>query len=222
MDLSKLPRLSETKAAQAANQPSDAPPTDPGSHPAGRPCPLCGTPLPRDAQFCHRCGGQMGAGDYAVAPPAPGGAEIWISAVLGVIFILIGRRFGAYLISLLSGKPFDTGVIWRIGEKAGTPVPYWELQGYTALSEAGIFLFGVLLLLEAIVLGLSAIGWRWSRPAGYLMLALAVCVTALNLIVSILLFSNNITPLQSLLAAAFGGYLVFYQLNVLRAGRSRG
>src|SRR5438128_1802166 len=105
MDLSKLPKLSQTpqqtsepRAGDGASSP--APPAIGVEH-----CRACGTPLRIGARFCDGCGAVVPrAGDA----PEAGAAEIWISAIFGIVFILIGKTFGAYLWSLITHQPFHT------------------------------------------------------------------------------------------------------------------
>src|SRR5690554_1263458 len=93
------------------------------------------------------------------SPPPPGnaapitagiGAEVWISAIVGIVLMLLGRSFGAWAITTLTGGTYETGVNWISGPLAGQPVGYWELAGGTAWTDSGIFLLGLALILEAI------------------------------------------------------------------------
>ena len=113
MDLSKLPKLSETPP----------PPVTPEK------------PLPDHKPIP----------DYG--PPAPSemvGAEVWVSAIIGLIFLLLGRRFAIYLLSILSGKAFHTGINWISGAKAGQEVGYRELEGFVFYNESAMFVFGLI------------------------------------------------------------------------------
>jgi hypothetical protein len=134
MDMSKLPRLSQTNKGDApepvAGQPAVAPPPAP----------------------------QADVRDYERRDPSdydPGysvGAEVWISVILGIVFMFMGFNFARFVGATLTGQPYHTGVNWTAGENEGKEVGYFDLQGGTAYTESGIFLFGLALVLEAAAL----------------------------------------------------------------------
>src|SRR5438067_641511 len=135
MDLSKLPKLSQTPQQAGETSPAmdSASPAAAGTEH----CRACGLPLRAGARFCDGCG--------AVAPRAgerlgagAGAAEVWISAIFGIVFILIGKTFGAYLWSLITHQPFHTGVNWTSGELAGTEVAYPQLQGFVIWTDSAM------------------------------------------------------------------------------------
>src|SRR5688572_2022973 len=130
MDMSKLPRLSQTSKDDA--------PTPVAAEGSSAAPPLPDRNVP-DYQSRER------GGDYD--PGYSVGAEVWISVILGIVFIFMGFNFARYVAATMTGKPFHTGVDWTAGEKAGTEVAYFELQGGTAFTESGIFLFGLALIL---------------------------------------------------------------------------
>src|SRR5690349_10232233 len=106
MDLSKLPKLSETD--------KHAPPPPPPE--AAR----SAETLPYDPPYN--------------APPTGFdlGAQVWLSAILGIVFMLMGRSFASFLIAKVTGQPYHTNATWTAGPNAGQEVAYYELQGYTA------------------------------------------------------------------------------------------
>src|SRR5438874_1852693 len=71
------------------------------------------------------------------------GAEVWLSAIIGLVFLLLGRRFGMYLLSLIAHRDFHTNVNWLSGAKAGQEVAYRELEGFVCYNESAMFLFGL-------------------------------------------------------------------------------
>lgn len=176
MDMSKLPRLSQT----------DAPPPPSAEEAA----PRAAAPQP-------------------VLPyePAGGGAayaaEAWIAAIVGIIFVLLGRTFGSYLLSLIAHKPFHTGVIFT---SSGQEVPYPQLQGHTMVNDAGMFLFGLAMLLDAVVIATAKASPRLRKP----LLGFALLITGLavlfNAYVAAVFFKDGMLPLFSLLAVGIGGY----------------
>jgi len=197
MDMSKLPRLSNTQESQNQQQTAGDP----------APAPRAQAPVPvTSAQ---------------VDPATFGSAEVWLSAVLGVAFMYFGRTFGSYLLARLRGQEYDTHVTWLEGDRAGQMVKYWELSGFTALTDAGIFLFGLTMVVEAVAM--IAIQRMGTRGARFVALAFAVTViaTVFNLFVVMRLFSAGITPMISLLAVAFGGYIAMYQWQWLKSLRAR-
>lgn len=154
--------------------------------------------------------------DDAIHREAGVGLEVWLSLVLGVVFMLIGRSFAAWV---LSGGALETGVNWTSGPKAGQPVSYFELQGGTAWTDTAIFLFGLALVFE----GLSLLAvYRGVGPQGPLLLlaiALTFLAAFLNAAVALYLLTLGITPLMSILAFGFGVYLLVMQWRLFTALR---
>ena len=238
MDISKLPRLSKTDtppAGEAADPAVGAPPApdlvDTTSAPPAGYC-RCGAPLRAGARFCDSCGtptAGAAAGteplNYGIVPRDAGvGAEVWLSAIIGAFLMLMGRSFAGWLMAKLTGQPYVTGATWAPGNDhgypAGSPVGYWELEGFVALNDSAIFLFGLAMVLEALVLAL--VGTRFRRKVGLVTLALAMTVaaTAYNLFVGGKLLSAGLLPLMSLLAVAFGGYIAMYEWRLLQSLRA--
>src|SRR4051812_27092681 len=95
MDLSKLPRMSNTPNTTSAPQ---APaPTATGQAPPAR------QPL---------------TGVDPVQGPAGLGADIWFMSIIGIVLILFGRSFIAYEWAHLRHQPYHTNVTWDSGEKS--------------------------------------------------------------------------------------------------------
>jgi len=97
------------------------------------------------------------------------------------------------------------------------------LQGYTAFTDTGVFLFGLAMVLEGIALAVvrSKIGGK--RIALSISLIVIVIATVVNLYTAARVFGTGAIPLMSGLAAALGGYMAIYQwklLRVLSSGRS--
>lgn len=190
MDLSKLPKLSDTPRPAAQPDPT----------PADKP-----------------------ADTYAAAPvpSRPGaGAEAWLSIVLGILLILMNIRFANYVFATLTGSEFHTNVNWTSGELAGQEVKYWDLQGLTAWTECALFLFGLAMVFEGLVLLLICSQRQPRASAIALALLITVAATALNLIVSVRLFALGVLPLMSGLAVAFGGYIAAYEWGLFKLFRN--
>jgi hypothetical protein len=186
MDLSKLPKLSETD--------KHAPP-----------------PPPPEPQFR--------AEPLPYSPPSTGldlGAQIWLSGILGIVFMLMGRSFASYLIATLTGQTYHTGVDWVAGPNVGQEVGYYELQGYTGQTDTAVFLFGFCMVLEAIAL----IFVRRNTPTARTILTVALVVTVgmtlYNLGLALFLVGKNALPLLSILAVAFGGYTAMTEWQTLQ------
>ena len=136
---------------------------------------------------------------------------LWFNLIVGVVLILIGRNFGLWVLSLVTGQPFRTNVNWAAGPKAGQEVTYPELQGGVIWSDASLFVFGIAIIVEALV---TVIAMR--RPPGTaralttIGLLVVGASTALSLFACAKLFSIGVMPLGSALAAAYGGYMVAY------------
>ena len=239
MDISKLPRLSKTDAPPAAEVPDhgaahDVPPAGgfehvvPTSAAAAGYC-QCGAPLRTGARFCDSCGAPVAGGSAAVQPvqyvprDAGVGAEVWLSAIIGAFLLLMGKSFAGWLIAKATGQPYVTGATWAEGNDRGYPadhpVGYWELDGFVALNDSAIFLFGLAMVFEAIVL--AFVGTRFRRKVALVTVALAVTVaaTGYNLFVGGKLLAAGMMPLWSLLAVAFGGYIAMYEWRLLQQVR---
>jgi hypothetical protein len=189
MDLSKLPKLSQT--AEAARKEGVDPP-------AAAPVPPVG-PTPN---YQGQAGPVLGA-------------EVWISLVLGLVFVFLGWTFVKYVATVAQGQAFHTQVNWTEGPKAGQEVAYFELQGYTAWTDASMFLFGAALIADAAMLLVAAGSLQrraWLVWAGFAVTLMAV---AMNAVTALMLMGAGITPLLSLVAIAIGGYMAAYQWRLV-------
>ncbi len=168
MDLSKLPKMGN----------SPPPPQNRDLHPDHSPV---SHSIPPAAEFSQR------PPDREVRGP-----ESFIAIAIGIIFMLIGMRFAKWAIATLSGRTFDTGIIWSSGSpNAGQPVAYWDLQGYVAFTETGVFLFGLAMVVEGIVLAVFLRSRTWQVPALLATIGLSALATAFNLYVCTVFWGNN-------------------------------
>jgi hypothetical protein len=236
MDVSKLPRLSQTTAP---------PPADPSPNPsatvgAGFPvvpvassvqqlfCNNCGAANAPNSRFCGGCGSELAptATRYAAAPiEGPGiGAEVWLSAIIGIVLMLFGLTFAKWALTTAFGGTYSTGLVWLAPIEGqpnqhpeGAPITYWELNdGVTALQDMAIFLFGLAMVLEAAVLAVIHSRVRSKRPLLVVAILVTLMATALNLVVAGKLIALNVIPLLSLLAVGFGGYIAAYEWRLYR------
>ena len=144
------------------------------------------------------------------------GAEVWVSVIIGIVLMLMGRSFGGYLAATLTRQTYHTNVTWTAGPKEGEEVGYWDLQGFTALSDSALFLFGFAMVMEAAVLAL--VNTRFRAKVALVMFALFITVlaTLYNIVVAVKLLTVNTLPITSLLAVAFGGYIAVYEWRLLQ------
>jgi hypothetical protein len=187
MDISKLPKFSESPPPPPAS-PSPTDETQPAMPMPARPYQQAGL-----------------------------GADVWVSVIIGLLMIYMGLNFGKFLVAKLSGQPYHTNVNWMEGAQAGKEVSYFELQGFTAWTDMGVFLFGMVLLLEAAAKAAVAIrpGYM-SRFILFLAVVLTLATVLLNLFVCYRLMSVQITPIISGLAVAFGGWILVDEWRMLR------
>jgi hypothetical protein len=189
MDMSKLPRMSNTPAPPPPEQQDDSP-----------------APAPK----------KPNVPDYSQPEGArPISGLVWFNACVALLLIFMGRAFPSYAYSKMTGQPFHTGVTWQAGERVGTEVDYFDLQGHTAIADVGIFFFGVVILLEAAVLIFLARG-NAARALLRFTFVLTVLVTAWNFFVMVRLFQFGVLPALTLLAVAYGGYIAFEQKQFLK------
>ena len=195
MDMSKLPRLSDTQREHKAHAAAVGAPE----------------PAPAQPQYPSQPPQQVVYLDRGI------GFEIWLSLIFGLIFLFMGWNFARYAIATLGGPPFHTNVTWSMGPKAGQEVEYFELQGGVAYTQAGMFLFGLALLLEAIAMLAAHSGVPFKRGLVAFALLVTVLATLFNLFVAIKMFGMGIFPLMSAIAVAFGGYIAAYEWRMLQA-----
>lgn len=190
MDLSKLPKLSNTGATQPPPQ-TEIPTAKPQNQPP----------------------------DYARPPEDRGNtmAIVWFNVIVGLLLIYLGRTFLSYLLARAGGHEFHTYVNWTTGPKEGQEVAYPELLGFTMLQDAGVFFFGVVVLLEAVLIGLFTLRSSRLNPLIYLGIFLAIACTLFNGYVILLVVGHNfLLPLISVFAVAFGGLIVVGLISLLR------
>jgi hypothetical protein len=190
MDLSKLPKLSNTQESPAA-------PGEPAPQ-----TPVAPTPVV----------------EYRPNVPQQGIAgDVWFNAVIGLVLIGLGFTFARFLAAKIAGQPFHTGVNWTSGPHEGSEVAYFDLEGFTAWTDAGVFLFGLVVLMEAASKAAITIKpGRFSRGLLALAFVLTIGATLLNLFVCFKMLGAGIMPLLSGLAVAFGGWILVDEWRVLR------
>ena len=128
-----------------------------------------------------------------------------VSALLGLFALMMGKNFARYVFATLTGKDFHTGVNWTAGPLNGQEVKYFELQGYTAWSDMGLFLIGLVAVLDGLLL-LNAMRSPTPRPVSSIMFFALVVVGLLNLLAMLIMMSAGIVPLLTLIAVIFAAY----------------
>ena len=196
MDLSKLPRLS-----------GDQKPADPQAS-APLPAQTPGDPVPPRETLAY---------GRNVDRALRSGPEIWLSFAVGAILMFIGWEFAQWLFATLAGQVYDTGVNWTKGPMAGQRAAYWQIVGHQALSDSAMFLFGFAMVMEAVATLIASLLPRFFRPVIMGALLITIAMTLYNLIAVIVLMRDGITPLISMLAVAFGGYIAFGQGSMLKS-----
>lgn len=128
MDMSKLPRLSQTNK-------DDAPTPIPG----GAPPPPMPSPDRNVPDYQPR--------DRVGAAYAPGiGAEVWISIAVGVILLLMSSRFWQYVFN-------RANFTWTFSDPQGNPLTYPQTVFFWG--DLAMVAFGFVLVAEGIVLALA-------------------------------------------------------------------
>ncbi|HEY8665927.1 MAG TPA: zinc ribbon domain-containing protein [Tepidisphaeraceae bacterium] len=202
MDLSKLPKLSNTQktlnppAGESTNTPAAAGQT------GGAFCHQCGSALRSGARFCDSCGAQTAAASPAAN--AAYGIEAWLGLIVGIFLLFMNPRFLQWVSSRLFHTHFNEFTLDDVVVAYQNVPAFWEDLGPT--------LFGLLLVIEGLVLGLLR-----KRPLVILCFVLTILVAGYNLIYVVTTFqSRGFAPI-SFLAAAFGIMIAIYQWNLLQS-----
>jgi hypothetical protein len=228
MDLSKLPRLSQTPPPPPGHNP-DAPPEPPVKGPNAPGFPVvpvgqapetgqvvapmlycrCGAQLPPGMRFCSNCGASFAeaTSDARADRPVGMGAEAWISIALGVILLFLSPRFWQWHLRRAS-------FTWTSNDAAGNPLPYPQTAFY--LADLGLAAFAVVMIVEGIVLLLP-------RRAVVIIAGLVLTAAAVVINIFALTKTYGVIGFQILnaLAVAFGIYMAIFQVTLLQVLRGR-
>lgn len=245
MDLSKLPRLSQTSApggdpaspssASAEKESASDAPSAGATDSAGVPlfC-RCGAQLSPGVRFCSHCGASFAdaTGDAGANPPVGLGAEAWISLVMGVLLLYLCPNIPQWLFSKVSPSykpPFLP--ITDVVRDSGTGLPVTEPQTgllkrvevpYTSSiyfpEHLSVFAFAAVLLVDGLVLLMV-------RRRAVVWAALGLTVASLLLAAWAVMDgfrTNRGLLLYPVICLAFGVYLAIYQAALARGLRGRG
>jgi hypothetical protein len=212
MDLSKLPKLSETKRTQHPAEDAPSPPLPPGEGrgegeveaPLARPSPQ---PSPEGR------GGNPGRAHWGESHLNIGlsGAEAWISIAIGAILLVACHRPIEYLLTRHNPSAFS----WSFADGDGNPLPYPKSAFF--LPDLGIVLFGAVLILDGLL-----IAFIRSPRFVWFTFVLTLLAVALNLIAIVAAMDQIGFQLLSALAVAFGGYMAVYQWRLIQLHRAAG
>jgi hypothetical protein len=196
MDVSKLPKLSDTQKqqqAEAAAASSEAPLE------SGAPSSVI------TAETAPRSDGSR----HDVDALASSTADVWISLAIGALLLLMYPRFLQWLSWRLFGTNFN-----QFLDQNGAIVPYTQVPEFWG--DLGPTLFGVVLIVEGLALALM-------RKRGVMMLAfgLTIIATAYNAIYLIMSFNKYGLAIISAMAVAFGVYIAMYQWKLIKVMSTR-
>lgn len=204
MDLSKLPKLSQTPQ-QTDETPAGADPASPTPAPAPVPaateyCRACGLPLRVGARFCDACGAptlRSTAGRLQV------GAEAWISIAIGVILLFLFPHLLEYLLHP-GTTAFDA-----TDSQTGATIPY--MHSAFIWPDIGVTFFCLLLIVDPLLMLLVP-----KRPVVMAALVFSALCAVLNLWVVVR--SMNIIGFQIVcaVAVAFSIYVAIQRWSMLR------
>ena len=139
-----------------------------------------------------------------------------LDLLLGAWFVYLGLSFASWAVDHLTGQPFHTGVNWTSGDAAGQEVPYFDLEGGTAWTNMSLFVMGVALLGDAVLLLAGTV----LPPVGrsiLIWLAIVVTLSAaiVNLVVCFVVFHLGVFPQYSALAVVIGLWIALDQYRLL-------
>jgi hypothetical protein len=196
MDMSKLPRMSQTPPPPPP-EPSDAAAADD----EGRATHGVAAGHPQNT-YRQEVG-------YATEPP-PSFAEAWISIAIGLILLFVFPNFWQWLISKVSS--YKPPFLPITDMNTGAEIPY--TQSIFFFGHLCVFAFALVLIIDGLIL--------FTRRPALLMFAFAFTVisTAMNFFhVANETMQGRGFPLVSALAFAFGVYIAIFQWKLLQAHR---
>jgi uncharacterized protein YjeT (DUF2065 family) len=220
MDLSKLPKLSQTPpSANNAQAPADAT----GAAPAKVElfC-RCGAPITPGTNFCSHCGanyyeavgGRGGRARDDYEGPGPLWIEAFLAIAVGLFFLLMipgtMKYYGHRWFGINTGPfvdPFTNQPVDYATYTDGSRKPYVDLINYW--SDLAVSSFALVLILEGVVLVLFRNRWIILITA-----VLTVAVTLGNLIYVCATFSGGVGAFAfSMVAVIIGVLMAAYQFH---------
>ncbi|HEX3358354.1 MAG TPA: hypothetical protein VHS31_15380 [Tepidisphaeraceae bacterium] len=209
MDLSKLPKLSQTQQATPEASPSSPAPSPATTPAATSYCRSCGLPLRAGASFCDGCGSPT---TRAPAGRAAIGAEVWISVAMGILLLILAPHTLGYFSSKIfhttfepypdPTRPFPAKCDFLLYDD-GTKIYYRDTMEFW--SDLAITAFAMTLIADGIVMALAR------RPLPVLCVFVLTCAATLGNLFYLVRTMNNGFPIISALAVIFGVYLAIQQ-----------
>ena len=187
MDLSKLPKLSETSKEQP---PPTSVPTELGQPETSA-----------DATPAH-------AARYAEPVSVGNAADAWIAIGVGAIVVLMSTRFLKFIFS--SSGRFAQEFSFTVN---GQIAPYTHT--YFFWSDLSLFSFGIAMIVEGLVLAFAR--KSATVLFAFALTVLATAINAVFLIAMMVLPDGFGLQIFSALAVVFGIYIAMYQWNLLKA-----
>ncbi|HYE17798.1 MAG TPA: zinc ribbon domain-containing protein [Tepidisphaeraceae bacterium] len=235
MDLSKLPRFSQTPPPPNDRAPESTP-TNESKKGADVFC-RCGAPLPAGTRFCSHCGASYreATGDRPSREPEGG---FWVEAFLcigvGIFLLLMSPGGLGYWKATLAGQPY---LPYAHPTEQGKAVDYIEMKNlqtgqitrptYKELvngfwSDTAVTAFALTLILEGLIIALVrnrwVIGFSALLIAGVAILNLWVVIkgyTTVNPTASIIGGNYGLFPMSAI-AFIFGVVMAGYQFMMFR------
>ena len=190
MDMSKLPRMSQTPP----------PPPPETSEPAlDEGCSAPGIPAAQ-AQRAYRQELDYGS------EPTVSLAEAWISIAIGLIlmFVSTAGRFLEYLTS--------SNFSWNFTDPTGAPLPYRQTVFFWG--DVAIFAFALLLIIDGLIL------FTRKPALVTVALAFTIITVLMNFFYVVRMMNGYGFQLWSAIAVAFGVYIAIFQWRLLQSLRS--
>jgi hypothetical protein len=215
MDVSKLKKWSSEKPGElpAGQTPVDAP--------IAHPLPAEPEPVaPRVEREVPRS--ERRANEYVPAAPITAGFGVFLSLILGLVFMLLGQQFARWGIATLSGNDYVTGKIFPPGGPDGNkPVPYWQLDDMSQWTDLGLFSLGAALLVDAVLMLVASRRGRVNPILFFSAFGVVSCAVATNLVVGwkFMSLTPPVTPIVSIVAVIAGAFVLFDHWAVWREGR---
>ena len=214
MDLSKLPKLSQTPAPPTLRSPTPVESEEPqgtalpATATRSAPCRACGAAVSEGQQFCGICGGDSQLPAYAQPVKL---AEAWSGIGIGVILLVISPRIFQYL--RLHGTPGEFEKIWAFSDKTGVPLAYTKSAFFQV--DLALALFAGVLILDGIALLLSQ--KKWVVLSTFVATIIAILVNGYALASTYGEIGFQLFPV---IAIAIGGYFAMLQWATYRGIRA--
>jgi hypothetical protein len=149
--------------------------------------------------------------DPEYAPPVGTvGAEVFFSLVIGVVAILFGKNFISFLIAVATGHDYVTGLTYTT---TGAPVPYSEAGPGNMLTDLGLTLIGLTLLIDAFARVMRR------RPLIGLAFLVSAGTALFSAFAAVRIYNFGILPIYSLLGLALTGYFAITQWHWLQSAK---